>query len=731
MSPPATTQPDDPIVASSTSAGSSSEISGSANQRTDTVLGYTVPSDTLEMRELNRASKGPGTQPRVASKESDHSQSLRSKVVLSLALMLGIVVGIDEIVRITVIAPEFASLERVAAIKDTNRVLSAINTEIDFLAETASNDAKQYGRDWELDRTRQVPNVRVHADRVEWAAIVSDQGNWEWLTITRIGSKSDPASDILEDLPTKQSSESRLEFPGISEIVTQTNTTNEVAMRGVTRESGGDLYLYAVLPLERHRDGNPLGASEAFYVVGQRFCEEVIAELEHRTRVQFSIQPILRAKTIPTQIEIDSDDSEFLYVKSPLVSASGKSLAELNVQLPRDVINRSNRTTAFARYLSLCGACASLLLLLLLLQRIVIGRLEKIRQHTERIAQAGIISDGSSLPTLSVGGYDEIGQLAQSFDRMRARLGEAQRRLSDASHAAGMSLVADTVIHNVGNVLTNVNSLIETASIRVDNLRIEPLEKLASQLRKDQVDEALQKATPDYLQRLSETLEDDKDDLAALLQTLDDNVQHIHQVICDQRRHANQPVKWDQVDARHLVDEAVKFCKARLDQDNVRVEFDCNFAAKIWTDRSLLIQILINIIGNAGNATRGLTCRQPTLTIDLVRTKSAVHIRFRDNGCGMDSETLSRVFEAHFTTGPTGSGLGLHFCAIAIKRIGGAIQAESEGLETGATFILEIPITKPSNGNSAGPTQTSPSTEMDEDRNAVAIGFPENPGEYK
>ena len=207
-------------------------------------------------------------------------------------------------------------------------------------------------------------------------------------------------------------------------------------------------------------------------------------------------------------------------------------------------------------------------------------------------------------PVLRVGADDEIGQLAQSFDRMRTRLGDAQRRLSNASHAAGMSLVADTVIHNVGNVLTNVNSLIETATRRVENLRIEPLEKLAMRLRNDDVDEAFQRATPDYLQRLSETLEDDKDDLAALLKTLNDNVQHIHQVIRDQRRHANQPVKWDYLDLCSVVNEAVQCSNARLEQDNVRVEFNSDFEARVWTDRSLLLQILINIIGNAGDAMR-------------------------------------------------------------------------------------------------------------------------------
>jgi signal transduction histidine kinase len=350
----------------------------------------------------------------------------------------------------------------------------------------------------------------------------------------------------------------------------------------------------------------------------------------------------------------------------------------------------------------MCGACVSLLLLLLLLQRLVIGRLKAIREQTERIAESGILSDESTTPVLRVAGHDEIGQLARSFDRMRVRLSDAQRKLSDTSHAAGMSLVADTVIHNVGNVLTNVNSLIETASARIGRLRIEPLDKLAHRLREDQLDEAMWQATPDYLQRLSETLREDKHELSGLLETLADNVQHIHQVIRDQKRYTGQPVKWNAVGIVNLVHEAVRCCRARLDQDKVRVRFDDSTEATVWTDRSLLLQILINIISNAGNATRGVTDRRPQLDINVTEHDGRVRIACRDNGCGMDSATLSQVFDAHFTTRSSGSGLGLHFCAIAVKRIGGRIRAESDGPDCGATFTVELPAV-PSQPESAAP----------------------------
>jgi signal transduction histidine kinase len=661
-------------------------------------------------------------------RETEHSQSLRSKLVLSLAMMLAVVVGIDEIVRQKVIAPEFANLERVAALKDTNRVLSAINTEVGFLAETAAHNVRQYGHGWrpfdrpqdgatETDPGRSIRHASGH--RIEWEALVTTEGRWDWISI-------DPSAT---DGPIEPESlnRSRGKFPRITEIVAQHSSPDSLALRGMTQSSEGELYLFAALPLQPTAGDSSGQSIDSFYVVGQRFGKDVVSDIEQRISVGFAVQPLQKAEKLQGQVEIDAEGRSFLFVKSPLVSPTGRALGHINVRLPRDVTNRSDRTTAFARYLSMCGACGSLLLLLLLLQRIVIGRLEMIRLHTERIAQSGIISEETMSPVLRVGTRDEIGQLAESFDRMRTRLGDAQQRLSDASHAAGMSLVADTVIHNVGNVLTNVNSLIETATRRVENLRIEPLEKLAERLRSNHVDEAFQRATPDYLQRLSETLEDDKDDLAALLHTLNDNVRHIHQVIRDQRRHANQPVKWNQVDVSSIVNDAVRCSNARLEQDNVRVHFDLDFDVQIWTDRSLLLQILINVIGNAGYAIRDVKNRQPTLTIDLSRTESTVQIRLRDNGCGMDAVTLSRVFDAHFTTRKTGSGLGLHFCAIAIKRIGGAIHAESDGPDRGATFIVEVPLMKLCTDNGTPRMLVGPSAEMTAIGSKVLAGSGESP----
>ncbi|MEL6104971.1 MAG: ATP-binding protein [Planctomycetota bacterium] len=634
-----------------------------------------IPDDSESPRSPSR----PERRGRFALRGESHSTSLRSKLVLSLALMLAVFTMIDEFVRQSVIVPEFVNLERVSAIKDTTRVVSAINVEIDFLAETARQDRDVLTYLTEREGERRVHEHRLpRRERVDYAGVFAGGDDWHWMS-TSEGEPAEPPAQLIEVLH--------------NSFVSSERTPD----RGVVG-SEGTFYLFASIAF-------PGVDEDARYLLVRSFDQRLVGSLQQRTSVPFSLGFVEHPKR---GIHID-DRSEFeLLVNAPLSSVGGNH-CELRIQTPREVMMRSSVTNGFARYLSLCGSCASLLLLLLLLQWIVIGRLEAIREHSDRIAQTGILADAST-PVPHRAGRDEIGQLAQAFDRMKGRLVDAQRQMSDSSHAAGMSLVADTVIHNVGNVLTNVNSLLETATHRVEGLRIQPLNKLAERLNRDEIDEAFQRAIPAYLLRLSESLGSDRDELALLLETLDANVQHIHQVIRDQKRHAHQQPQRVDVTIRPLVREAVSCCQARLNQDQIQVELSGPPQAMASTDQLLLLQIMINLIGNARNAMRG-TKQRSKLRIEWIVGQRGLEIHIQDNGCGMDAPTLERVFDAHFTTRETGSGLGLHFCANALRRIGGSIRALSDGPNLGATFVITLPLTSTSEADhpSPAPARTSSS----------------------
>ena len=356
-----------------------------------------------------------------------------------------------------------------------------------------------------------------------------------------------------------------------------------------------------------------------------------------------------------------------------------------------EAVSRSTLSTdAFAveRCSFMLFSASALMALWLLLHRIIVMPLAEFKQQI--VSFQGGASSSDAIPAI---GNDEIADLSKTFFEMRVRLHDVQCQLAEASEASGRSEVAATVIHNVGNVLTNVNSLVDTASKRVGKLRVSPLHQLAEQLETNANQQELLDATPKYLHGLASQLESDQYELSQLLETLDKNVRHIHGVIRDQHKHAAQRVTLQDLEVGEVIREAIVCCQANLVEDQIHVETIGKPSCMIRVDRSLVLQAMINVITNARMAMKDQRPNDRRLMVVVQADGEIVTVNFVDNGCGMDKETLDRVFDAHFTTRESGSGLGLHFCAIAFKRCGGTIVATSEGTGRGSTLSLKLPVT--------------------------------------
>jgi signal transduction histidine kinase len=74
---------------------------------------------------------------------------------------------------------------------------------------------------------------------------------------------------------------------------------------------------------------------------------------------------------------------------------------------------------------------------------------------------------------------------------------------------------------------------------------------------------------------------------------------------------------------------------------------------------------------------------------------SRINIVVTDNGVGIPSENLNRIFNHGFTTRQQGHGFGLHSGALAAREMGGKLTARSDGSGAGATFTLELPLQPP------------------------------------
>ena len=125
-------------------------------------------------------------------------------------------------------------------------------------------------------------------------------------------------------------------------------------------------------------------------------------------------------------------------------------------------------------------------------------------------------------------------------------------------------------------------------------------------------------------------------------------------------------------------------------------------------DASQLQQVLLNLLNNAIDAiTDRHGCEGGELSIQAgPDTNGRVKVSVRDNGAGISSDNLKKIFAPFFTTKPPGkgTGLGLYVCYGIIEGMGGTMEVESQR-GVGTTFVVRLPAS--SSGQSQCPQKES------------------------
>ena len=113
----------------------------------------------------------------------------------------------------------------------------------------------------------------------------------------------------------------------------------------------------------------------------------------------------------------------------------------------------------------------------------------------------------------------------------------------------------------------------------------------------------------------------------------------------------------------------------------------------LLADRDRLTSVIENVIRNAQDA----TTKEGHIEVRLCRQDEEAIITVEDDGCGMDSEVMSRIFEPFFTTKEVGVGTGLGLSVsyfIVTNNHNGSLSAESPPGQ-GAIFTIRLPLTDP------------------------------------
>jgi two-component system, NtrC family, sensor kinase len=126
----------------------------------------------------------------------------------------------------------------------------------------------------------------------------------------------------------------------------------------------------------------------------------------------------------------------------------------------------------------------------------------------------------------------------------------------------------------------------------------------------------------------------------------------------------------------------------------ITLESDSEDDFTIVANNGEMKQVLINLLVNA------LEAVQPGVghvEVAVARMKDEVELAVTDNGRGMTSATLDRVFEPFFTDKRSerpGVGLGLSITHAIVADHGGWITADSDGTGCGSRFTLRLPAAR-------------------------------------
>ena len=147
-------------------------------------------------------------------------------------------------------------------------------------------------------------------------------------------------------------------------------------------------------------------------------------------------------------------------------------------------------------------------------------------------------------------------------------------------------------------------------------------------------------------------------------------------------------------DLRTTVRSAFMLFEQRVDSMNIDYQLILadNLPATINTDRHRLMQVLVNLLGNAIKFTH-----QGTVSLSVSRLDEQLLFEVRDTGIGVASDRIAHIFErfeqatAQTSSLYGGNGLGLSICSELVKLLGGTIGVHSV-LGQGSCFWVRLPL---------------------------------------
>ncbi|MCM3636085.1 HAMP domain-containing histidine kinase [Sporosarcina luteola] len=294
----------------------------------------------------------------------------------------------------------------------------------------------------------------------------------------------------------------------------------------------------------------------------------------------------------------------------------------------------------------LLGGMVVVMAIVSLLSMLIVAK-KLIEPITKLTAAAKKVGDEKFTGSLDINRRDEIGQLAQSFQRMTEKLSENDRVRKE--------FISD-VSHDFQSPLLNIKGY---ANLLMDSGLPERERKNYARVIQSET-ERLSSLTKQLL-------------LLTSLDQLESPLKQMKFRLDEQLKEVIRKQRW-------LLEE--KQMSLVMEVDEVEIVGDPAFLEKVWEN---LLSNALKYTGMGGE-----------IEVRLTENADELKVIFRDNGAGIAEEHLRRLFDRFYrvdlsrTQQVEGTGLGLSIVHQIVKLHGGSVKVESEE-EVGTTFTVTLP----------------------------------------
>jgi C4-dicarboxylate-specific signal transduction histidine kinase len=192
--------------------------------------------------------------------------------------------------------------------------------------------------------------------------------------------------------------------------------------------------------------------------------------------------------------------------------------------------------------------------------------------------------------------------------------------------------------------------------------------------------------------------------LAASPPKLENARQSIDRIITDGKRAADiigrvrglvkkAPARKEDLEINEVIFGVIALTRNEMSKNRVLVQTRlADGLPSIWGDRVQLQQVILNLTMNAVEAMNEVREGSRELSISTSKAESdGVLVAVNDTGPGLPQASAERIFEAFYTTKPSGLGMGLSICRSIVEAHGGRLWA-APNQPHGAAFCLTLPV---------------------------------------